>query len=88
LKLNHLERFSWIVVGGSSRSSKTPEWFPPFEWVEDLLVQARKARCKVYFKTNLGMKKRLLELPFEAPIPSDDKPAPKEFDYLKKEAAI
>jgi protein gp37/ParB-like chromosome segregation protein Spo0J len=90
LKFNHLDRFDWVVVGGSSSSlatngtPKTPVWVPPFEWVEDLLIQARAAGCKVYMKTNLGMTKRLLELPFDAPIPSDNTPAPKEFNYLGK----
>jgi protein gp37 len=88
LKFTHLDRFDWIVIGGSSASRATdgspatPEWCPPFEWVEDLLIQARAAGCKVYFKTNLGMKKRLLELPFDAPIPTDNMPAPAVFKYL------
>lgn len=84
LKFKNIDRFDWVVIGGSSRSSQTPEWCPPFEWIEDLLMQARAAGCKIYFKTNLGFKKRLLELPFDAPIPSDNTPAPKEFHYLGK----
>lgn len=82
LKFKNLDRFDWVVIGGSSRSSKTPEWCPPFEWIEDLLWQARNAGCKVYFKTNIGITKRLKELPFSAPIPSDNVPSPKEFSYI------
>lgn len=82
LKFQHLDRFDWIVVGGSSKSSQTPEWVPPFEWFESLLWQAREAGCAVYMKTNLGITKRLKELPFKAPIPTDNTPAPDAFKYL------
>ena len=68
LKFKHLERFHWIVIGGGSASNNTPEWRPPFEWVADLVRQARDAGLKVYFKTNLGIGNRILELPFDAPI--------------------
>jgi len=82
LRFQHLERFDWIVIGGASKSTQTPEWHPPFAWIEDLVRQARDAGCKVYFKTNL-LRKRLLELPFDAPILGDEEPLPKEFMYLK-----
>jgi hypothetical protein len=36
-----------------AKSSRTPSWRPPFEWVADLVLQAREAGCKVYFKSNL-----------------------------------
>lgn len=83
LKFKNLNRFDWVVIGGASKSSKTPEWHPPFEWIIDLVEQARAANCKVYFKTNL-LGRRLLELPFDAPIPSDNVQAPKQFKYLGK----
>jgi protein gp37 len=83
LKFNHLERFDWIVIGGASRSSKTPEWKPPAEWIHDLENQARQAGCKIYEKTNLRGR-RILELPFAAPIPSDNVRAPEQFNYLNK----
>jgi protein gp37 len=82
LRFQHLERFDWIVIGGASKSTQTPEWHPPFAWIEDLVRQARDAGCKVYFKTNL-LRKRLLELPFDAPILGDEEPLPKAFMYLK-----
>jgi protein gp37 len=102
LKFNHLDRFDWVVIGGASSSKgdevspATPAWQPPIGWVSDLVRQARDAGCKVYFKTNLGFKQRLLELPFNAPMPKDhvdlrfDEVLPIEtirppqaFDYLK-----
>lgn len=53
LKFTSLEMFDWIVVGGQSKSSGAPAFDPPWEWIEDLLWQARKAGCRVYFKENL-----------------------------------
>lgn len=88
LRFQHLERFDWVVIGGASKSSRTadspatPEWHPPFSWIEDLVRQAREAGCKVYFKTNL-LRKRLLEMPFDAPILGDDERLPEVFSYLK-----
>jgi protein gp37/ParB-like chromosome segregation protein Spo0J len=82
LRFKHLDRFHWIVIGGSSRSSKTPEFKPPFGWIIDLVQQARDAGLKVYFKTNL-LGSRLLELPFDAPIVADEQEAPAVFHYLK-----
>ena len=52
LKFSSLEMFDWVVIGGASRSSQTPEFWPPFEWVVDLYQQARAAGCKVWFKPN------------------------------------
>lgn len=54
LTFGSLEMFDWIVIGGESPNSHNlqgsqPEW----EWVEHLLVQARAAGCRVYFKQNL-----------------------------------
>lgn len=55
LKFTSLSMFDWVVIGGSSRSTQTPEFMPPFDWIVDLYGQAREAGCKVYFKTNLGI---------------------------------
>jgi protein gp37 len=52
LKFTSLEMFDWVVIGGASRSSQTPESFPDFEWLVDVYNQARAAGCKVYFKEN------------------------------------
>lgn len=86
LRFKHLDRFHWIVIGGASRSNDTPEWHPPFEWVVDLVQQARAAGVKVYFKTNL-LHSRILELPFDAPIVADPVEAPAVFHYLSSKAA-
>jgi protein gp37 len=80
LRFKHLDRFNWIVIGGASRSSKTPRWHPPFEWVMDLVLQARDAGLKVYMKTNLL--NRVTELPFDAPLICHPHKAPDEFHYL------
>jgi protein gp37/ParB-like chromosome segregation protein Spo0J len=88
LKFDRLDLFQWIVIGGASRSSETPEFKPPFEWVADLVRQARAANVKVYFKTNL-LGSRILELPFDAPIVSTNQnAAPDVFHYLGKKREI
>jgi protein gp37 len=84
LKFKHLDRFHWIVIGGASRTDSTPEWQPPFEWIADLVQQARDRGLKVYFKTNLRQPHRILELPFDAPIVADSPTeAPAVFHYLR-----
>lgn len=54
LQFTSLDMFQWIVIGGSSRSTHTPEWIPPYRWVKDLERQADDVNCKVYMKTNIG----------------------------------
>ena len=83
LKFKRLDLFKLIVIGGASKSSKTPAFHPPFEWVMDIVAQAREAGCAVYMKTNL-LGNRVLELPFNAPINKDPTEAPKVFHYLGK----
>jgi protein gp37 len=58
LTFSSLEMFDWIVIGGQSRSTQTPEFQPKWEWVEHLIDQARKAKCKVYIKPNLTSRPR------------------------------
>lgn len=91
LRFEHLDRFDWVVIGGASRSSKTPSWFPPHEWIIDLVAQCRAAGARVYFKSNLfgcddqhrATNARVLELPFDAPAPADPSLAlPDAFRYL------
>lgn len=53
LKFTSLEMFDWVVIGAQTRSSQAPEFQPPWEWVEDLIWQARQAGCRVYLKTNV-----------------------------------
>lgn len=88
LRFQHLDRFDWIVIGGASRTSKTPKWTPPFGWIVDLVTQARDAGLKVYFKSNLfDGNPRILELPFDAPVEPDPREAPAVFHYLKGSAS-
>jgi protein gp37 len=53
LHFGHLDRFDWVVIGAQSRSTQTPEFQPPWEWVADLQRQAQAAGCVVYIKPNL-----------------------------------
>jgi protein gp37 len=52
LRFSRLDLFDWVVIGGQSRSSGAPEFFPPFDWVADLWHEAKAAGCAVYFKPN------------------------------------
>jgi len=52
LRFTSLDMFDLVVIGGASRSSQTPEFWPPLEWVIDLIAQARGAGCNVYLKSN------------------------------------
>lgn len=54
LKFKRLDLFDWVVIGGQSRSTQAPEFLPPFEWVADIVTQAKQAGCKVYIKPNIG----------------------------------
>lgn len=65
LTFSSLEMFDWVVIGAASKSTQTPEFQPPWEWVEHLMTQARAAGCKVYIKPNL--KSRPQEYPGEFP---------------------
>ncbi len=57
-----LSIFDWIVIGGASKSTQTPEWKPPRRWVIDLTQRAIDAGCAVYHKDNLNLE-RLREYP-------------------------
>jgi protein gp37 len=84
LKFKNLELFNWVVIGGSSRSTKTPTFHPPWSWIADIYKAAKSAGCNVYMKTNL-LGNRVLELPFDAPIKKDAIEAPNVFHYLGKD---
>lgn len=64
LTFNSLEMFDWVVMGGSSKSTQTPEYFPPFDDIVHLHNQARNSGCKIYQKTNLIQ--RMREYPMES----------------------
>jgi protein gp37 len=53
LIFQHLDRFNWIVIGGASRSSQTPEWHVPVEWWAPLYEDAAKRGLSIYLKSNL-----------------------------------
>lgn len=44
--------FDWVVIGGASRSSQTPEWVPPAEWVIRTASQFLNHGARIYLKTN------------------------------------
>ena len=72
--------FNWVVIGGASKSTETPEWKPPRDWVEELTLQARRAGCAVYHKANLNLDP-LRDYPgFRRNEPTR---APEQFHYLK-----
>lgn len=53
LRFDHMDLFQWLVIGGASRSTQTPEWRPPRAWVDALEDQAAAAGTMIYEKTNL-----------------------------------
>ena len=82
LRFERLDLFNWVVIGGASSSSQTPEWRPPYRWIESLVRQCDDAGVPVYMKSNLGIANRILQLPFAAPIKGDPQQAPSAFHYL------
>ena len=52
LQFTDLSMFDWVVIGGQSKSSGAPEFFPDFWWVHELIGDAHRAGCKVYCKPN------------------------------------
>jgi len=45
--------FDWVVLGGASQSSQTPEWHPPRAWVNAVEDAAQAAGVQFYEKSNL-----------------------------------
>jgi protein gp37/ParB-like chromosome segregation protein Spo0J len=78
LSFSNLAAFQWIVIGGASRSSQTPEWRVPSEWWAPLHAEAAQVGVKVYHKTNLY--RRSQEFPWQRKAKLV---APKPFQYLK-----
>jgi protein gp37 len=73
LEFTDLEMFDMVAIGGETDGNpycnscgqvdpKRVKFTPPWEWVESILLQARKSGTAVYFKENL--KCRPKELPF------------------------
>lgn len=44
--------FDWVVIGGASKSSQTPEWIPPAAWLIRVASQFLEHGAKIYLKTN------------------------------------
>jgi protein gp37 len=73
LTFGSLDMFDWVVMGGASKSTQTPEYQPPSDDIAHLFAQARAAGCCVYQKTNLiaGLpdERRIREYPAGASSP-------------------
>ena len=82
LSFSRPELFKWVVIGGASKSSETPAWEPPFEWVARLYLQFKEAGAAVYLKDNVGFggRRRPQEFPWSDP---ELESAPDVFHYLK-----
>jgi protein gp37 len=80
LKFSDIGAFQWLVIGGASRSSATPEWRPPNRWVEDLLDAAAAADVPCFEKSNLRRDRLELYPGNEAFRPPEK--APKELQYM------
>ena len=50
--------FDWLVLGGASSSTQTPEFKPPRAWIRELENKAADAECQIYEKTNLFERQR------------------------------
>jgi protein gp37/ParB-like chromosome segregation protein Spo0J len=85
LTFTRLDLFDWVVIGGASRSTQTPEFRPPRAWVEHLEAQAAAAGCKVYEKTNLLERKR--DYPGQNPPPGVVVPDAFKMGYLQRDVA-
>jgi protein gp37 len=79
LKFTDIGAFQWLVIGGASRSSLTPEWHPPARWVSDIESVAAKAGVPFYEKDNL--RGRVRQYPGDVPH-VDPTTAPEALRYL------
>lgn len=52
LRFNNPELFDWVVIGGASKSNKTPAWTPPAYMLIKTIAQFIEHDCKIYLKTN------------------------------------
>ena len=51
-----LSSIDWLIIGGRSKSKGMPAGQPKWEWVEELIWQAREDNTPVYAKPNLTIK--------------------------------
>ncbi len=78
LTFKDIGAFHWIVIGGASKSSQTPEWHPPLEWFIDIKKAADKAGVPIYPKPNFWPPQK-----YPGDKPSLDlRKAPEELRYL------
>jgi protein gp37 len=82
LHFQDLGAFQWIVLGGASASSQTPEWHPPRSWVQALEDEARRLRIPYYEKQNLF--RRDCAFPGDTPG-AEPTEAPPELHYLPRD---
>jgi protein gp37 len=83
LRFDDLGAFQWLVVGGASKSSQTPEWHPPLRWIVELREQALAAGVPFYCKTNLDAP-RVRGYPGDPPYLEPTEP-PAELVYLPRD---
>jgi protein gp37 len=89
LTFSDLSWCDWVVIGSRTATRQpdgpVPEFAPPFEWVTDIVAQAREAGARVYLKPNLlghvdpqspGMVLPQ-EMPAERTVETTDAAAPK-----------
>lgn len=76
LKFSRPDLFNWVVIGGASKSTKTPEWTPPAAWMIRVASQFLEHGVPVYLKTN--------GRPREYPGVVTPQNADKVFHYLKR----
>lgn len=57
LRFSDLSMFDWVVIGAQTETRQpdgvVPALAPAFEWVADIVAQAREAGCRVHLKPNL-----------------------------------
>lgn len=70
LTFSSLEMFDWVIMGGCSKSTQTPEERPEYIWHHSLFAQAKELSLPVYMKTNLGVERRVREYPEKILQPS------------------
>jgi protein gp37 len=58
LTFRRLDLFQWVVIGGASRSTQTPEWRVPAAWWTALYLRAKELGLQVYLKSNLYERER------------------------------
>lgn len=53
IQFDSLDCIDWLIIGAKSKSTQEPEFQPVFDWVVNLVYEARKADVKVFCKPNL-----------------------------------